>query len=207
MVRPHDIHSTPFLSLTATDIAPAWRTRFDAWYDDDHVPALLAHEMVRGASRFACVDGQPELLAIYSLERPDISSSPELQRLGGWGEFGPYLASVTSRRYERRWSTRDADTTLAGRADFLRLSWYHPKPQIDGDEFDRWLVNERLPEAVRAPNVLSAASFRCLNGEPIGLVLSELTGPQPPADSEVGHRVDDLKSFWTRTYRRTLTLT
>lgn len=66
---------TKYLYFVRMDIDLDKEERFNKWYDEEHIPALLKVPGVLGASRYISLDGSPKFTAIYELERPDIPSS------------------------------------------------------------------------------------------------------------------------------------
>ena len=64
-----------YLYFVRMDVDQDKEERFNRWYHNEHLPALLKVPGVLGASRYASLEGSPKFTAIYELERPDIPSS------------------------------------------------------------------------------------------------------------------------------------
>jgi hypothetical protein len=64
-----------YLYFVRMDVDYDKEERFNQWYNEEHLPALLKVPGVLGASRYISLDGSPKFTAIYELEKPDIPSS------------------------------------------------------------------------------------------------------------------------------------
>jgi len=71
--------SAPALLIVAMNVSPAAETDFNAWYDEEHIPALSNVEGCLAARRFRIVtsasDGNQRYLAVYHLAAPGVCSS------------------------------------------------------------------------------------------------------------------------------------
>ena len=64
-----------YLYFVRMDVDQDKEERFNRWYNEEHLPALLKVPGVLGASRYISLDGSPKFTAIYELEKPDIPTS------------------------------------------------------------------------------------------------------------------------------------
>jgi hypothetical protein len=64
-----------YLYVVRMDVEPATESVFNAWYNDEHIPALLQVPGVIAAYRYKSVEGTPKFIAIYELESPTIRMS------------------------------------------------------------------------------------------------------------------------------------
>lgn len=87
--------------ITSVDIADGADADFNQWYDEVHLPEVLACPGFASAARFECTNGQPRYLAIYELESEDALTTPELQRVRGWGELFPHVRNFHERIYRQ----------------------------------------------------------------------------------------------------------
>lgn len=85
--------------VTTADIVEGVYQQFNEWYDQRHVPDLLACPGFLAARRYKCIDGEPQFLAIYEVESQAALSSPERERVRGFGEMMPYVRSFSGRTY------------------------------------------------------------------------------------------------------------
>lgn len=67
--------SAKYLYVVRMDVDPEVEAQFNAWYNDEHVPALLEVPGVTGASRYAAIEGSPKYVAIYEMETPTVRAS------------------------------------------------------------------------------------------------------------------------------------
>jgi antibiotic biosynthesis monooxygenase (ABM) superfamily enzyme len=63
------------LMVIRIDVAPEDEADFNAWYDEEHLPALCAVPGVIAARRFRALEGEPKYMAVYSLVGPEVQSS------------------------------------------------------------------------------------------------------------------------------------
>ncbi len=73
-----------YLLAVRLGIAPEHDELFNAWYDEEHVPALVGVEGVHCARRFKAVEGAPPYLALYDMD------SPEIMETDAWEEARNY---------------------------------------------------------------------------------------------------------------------
>lgn len=85
----------PLLLVVHTDVDPAHEDEFHAWYNEDHVPALVGQPGFIRARRYVAVEGQPKYLAIYEFEREENRKTPEYQKVRGTGPMTPYVENMT----------------------------------------------------------------------------------------------------------------
>jgi hypothetical protein len=63
------------LLMFATNVAPENEKDFNAWYDQEHVPALRSVPGCLSARRFRTDEGAPQYVALYNLDSPDVVTS------------------------------------------------------------------------------------------------------------------------------------
>jgi hypothetical protein len=63
------------LLLNAMNVAPEAEDDFNAWYDEEHIPALAAVPGTMAARRYKAEGGSHRYVAIYNLESPDVTRS------------------------------------------------------------------------------------------------------------------------------------
>ncbi len=70
---------------------------FNAWYNEDHVPALASVPGVYCARRYVAVEGDPKYLAIYEMKGAEIVRTPEWEKARLYGrtaQIRPYLKDL-----------------------------------------------------------------------------------------------------------------
>jgi hypothetical protein len=84
--------------LTVRLSTPADREKdFNAWYDEDHVPALVGVPGVYCARRYLAVDGDPKYLAVYEMGDSAATKSPEWEKARNYGrtaQIRPHLKDM-----------------------------------------------------------------------------------------------------------------
>jgi hypothetical protein len=85
--------------VTTVDISVGAEEEFNHWYNDVHMPEVMACPGFRRAARFECVDGQPRYMAIYELDSPAALTTPEMQRVRGWGDMFAHVRNFHERVY------------------------------------------------------------------------------------------------------------
>jgi hypothetical protein len=87
--------------VTTVDVAPGVEDEFNGWYNEKHLPEVMACPGFRSAARYEAVAGEPRFIAIYELESEDALRTPEMSRVRGWGDMFPYVRNFHERVYRR----------------------------------------------------------------------------------------------------------
>lgn len=81
-----------WINVVTVDIEPAHAEAFSRWYNDVHVPEILACPGWHANRRYECIDGEPRFLAIYDLEDDERPfGSPEWASAVGWDEHVDHI--------------------------------------------------------------------------------------------------------------------
>lgn len=89
------------LLITSVDIADGAEADFNRWYNEVHLPEVLACPGFARSTRYECTDGQPRYLAIYELDSEDALTTAEMQRVRGWGDMFPHVRNFHERIYRQ----------------------------------------------------------------------------------------------------------
>jgi hypothetical protein len=92
----------PYLLTVRVDVDRQAEDVFNDWYNLTHLPEVLDCPGFVAAARYECVDGEPRFLAMYDLDRADALSTPEMDRVYGFGPMTPHVRSEHGRIYARR---------------------------------------------------------------------------------------------------------
>ena len=87
--------------VTSVDIKPEAADEFNRWYNEKHLPEILACPGFVSSTRFECAAGEPRYLAIYELEGEEALTTPEMQRVRGWGDQFPNVRNFHERIYRQ----------------------------------------------------------------------------------------------------------
>ncbi|HEV8307233.1 MAG TPA: hypothetical protein VGW35_06155 [Methylomirabilota bacterium] len=86
-----------YFLVVLVDIDPREEDAFNRWYDEDHVPAIVACPgLVSGKRGVAVSPGQsPRYIAFYEATSFEAFDSPEFTRVRGWGPFAEKIRNRT----------------------------------------------------------------------------------------------------------------
>lgn len=86
------IEQAEWLNVVTVDVEATHAEDFSRWYNEVHVPEILACPGWRANRRYECVDGEPRFLAIYELEDAERPfNSPEWESAVGWDEHVDHI--------------------------------------------------------------------------------------------------------------------
>jgi len=85
----------PQLHIVLVDVDPSLDEAFNAWYDNVHIPDILACPGWLSARRHLCLEGGPRHVAIYEITGPEAYDTPEFHAIKG---FGPFEGEVSNFR-------------------------------------------------------------------------------------------------------------
>lgn len=98
-----------WINVVTVDIEASHADEFSRWYNDVHVPEILACPGWLANRRYECVDGEPRFLAVYELEDAERPfSSPEWAAAAGWDEHVEHIRGFHGFRvYQRIYGSDD----------------------------------------------------------------------------------------------------
>lgn len=73
--------------IVFVDVAPEDEAAFDHWYENTHLPDILACPGWLDARREKCLEGGPRHVAIYTITGPEAYETPEFEAIKGFGPF------------------------------------------------------------------------------------------------------------------------
>jgi len=81
-----------WLNAVTVDVEEVFAATFSRWYNEVHVPEILACPGWRANRRYECVDGEPRFLALYDLDDPVRPfNSPQWEAAVGWDEHVDHI--------------------------------------------------------------------------------------------------------------------
>ena len=83
------------LHIVRVDIDPAHEAAFNHWYEEVHIPALLACPGWFSARRYVAFDGGPKYVAVYEISGPDAYDTPEFHAVKGFDHFAAHVRNFT----------------------------------------------------------------------------------------------------------------
>ena len=84
------------------NIAPEVENEFNEWYNDAHVPEILAVPGFISGRRFQRISGDEiKYMALYELKSLDALRSEAYKQARGWDRFEPYILSQSWNVYRQ----------------------------------------------------------------------------------------------------------
>jgi len=168
--------SAKALMTAWTHVPPEREEEFNAWYDTEHLPQVVALPGFIRGRRYACDGAMPKYLAWYDtadetvepglhLKKFIADSSPWWRRIGGFIQHRERMNFQLMR-----------DVGEKPREDTPWLYIVHTDiPDHIVDEYNEWYDKEHLPRLVTVPGVIRARRYTAVSGGPKYLTAYELT--------------------------------
>lgn len=83
----------PMIHMVMVDIAPEQEAAFNEWYENVHIPEILACPGWRSAKRWLVDEGGPKYAALYEIDGPEVYDTPEFNAIKGFGPFAEFVAN------------------------------------------------------------------------------------------------------------------
>ncbi len=156
------------LLVYADLIDQKYEDEFNAWYDTEHLPELLALPGFLDAARYEALAGGPKYLALYELETPDAIQSPEFtaRTRTPWSKraspsvFGKNFTRIVGQQIcpdEIEKPNREmSPAILIGRMSV---------PASEEDAWNDWYSGELIPEFRKVPGVVMCRRYRGVLGD------------------------------------------
>ena len=87
--------------VVSVDVSEGTEEIFNKWYNEVHLPEVLACPGYINGARYESTEGEPQFLAIYELESEDALTTPEMLRVRGWGDMFPHVKNFHGRVYRK----------------------------------------------------------------------------------------------------------
>ena len=183
-----------------THVAPAHEAEFNAWYDGEHVPGLVALPGFLLGRRYVCEGATPKYLAWYDTADESVEPGPH---------FARYIAKPTPAflrfagllQHRERMNFRlMRDVGDGARSDAPWLYIVHTDiPEHIAAEYNEWYDREHLPRLATVPGVLRARRYERISGPgPRYLTAYELAGSEV-WESPAAHQA--RRTPWTEKMR------
>lgn len=198
-------HGEDVIHLALFELEPGLEAKFGAWYEAEHVPAMLARPGWTRMRRYLCTDGRPHV-SLYDIDDDlagaGISEAPfRSQRFAAQG-IRDYHA--------RTWRQIHAAGEHGERPEWLNIVTVDIE-DAHAAEFDRWYNEVHVPDILGCPGWVANRRYECVDGEPRFLAIYDLEDDERPFDSPewaaaVGwdEHVDHIRGFHGfRVYRLT----
>ncbi|MGQ4808471.1 hypothetical protein NKDENANG_01854 [Candidatus Entotheonellaceae bacterium PAL068K] len=156
--------------MVYADIDPQHDDEFNAWYNTEHLPELLALPGFLDAARYAATKGGPRYLAVYELQSVNALQTPEFKAWRAapspWSRrISPTVIGKNVTRVLGQQIFPDAvelsDRGMAPALQIGRMS----VPEAADDEWNAWYNGEYVPGYRKVPGVIYARRYRAVEGE------------------------------------------
>lgn len=158
------------LLIVWTDVEPEYEAEFNEWYNQEHIPQLLAVAGFLTGRRYQAVDGRPKYVAIYDLADESVTKSrPFLEvrnkRTPWTARMLPHFQNTQRGVFKQILShgvppTLDAEFVLTVR---LNAPAEHEK------DFNAWYNDDHIPALVSVPGVYCARRFVRIDDDELAL--------------------------------------
>jgi hypothetical protein len=178
--------------LVYTDLADEkYDEEFNAWYDTQHLPQLLALPGVLDAARYVAVKGGPKYLAAYEVESLDTVLGPSWQNrpIPAWDKrMSPQVIGKNFTRIlgEQIFPASPIDTGR-GLAPALQIGRMSVPEDVDAD-WNAWYNGEYIPGYLTVPGVISSRRFRVHDGNVRYTTVYEFESTEVPETAEWNHQ-------------------
>jgi hypothetical protein len=79
--------------IVLVDVDPEVEKAFNDWYDNVHIPDILACPGWLSARRAICLEGGPKYVAVYEVSGPEAYETPEFHAIKGFGPFEGHVSN------------------------------------------------------------------------------------------------------------------
>ena len=159
-----------------THVAPEREQEFNAWYDTEHLPEIVALPGFMSGRRYACEGAVPKYLAWYDAADETVEPGPHLKKyIADSAPAMRHIAAFLQHR-ERMNFRLMRDVGEKPKQDTPWLYIVHTDiPDHIVDEYNEWYDKEHLPRLVTVPGVIRARRYTAVSGSPRYLTAYELT--------------------------------
>ncbi|HEY5864695.1 MAG TPA: hypothetical protein VI542_03950 [Candidatus Tectomicrobia bacterium] len=162
-------HKGQGVLLVYTDLMDSkYEEEFNAWYNTEHLPELLALPGVLDAARYVAMKGGPKYLAAYELASVDALQTPEYTNRPRtpWGKrIGPTAIGKNRARIVGQQifpsTVEHPERGMAAALQIGRMS----VPESADAEWNTWYNGEYIPGYRKVQGVICARRFRVVEGE------------------------------------------
>jgi len=178
--------------LVYTDLVDEkYDEEFNAWYDTQHLPQLLALPGVLDAARYVAVKGGPKYLAAYEVENTDTVLGPAWQNrpIPAWdNRMSPrFIGKNFTRVLGEQIFPDKLEQPDRGMAPVLQIGRMSVPEGID-DEWNAWYNGEYIPGYRTVPGVIYARRYRVVDGNVRYTTVYEFENEGVPESAEWDHQ-------------------
>ena len=159
------------LLMVWVDVPVDREDEFNRWYNEEHLPELLAVPGVLSAARYEAVSSGPKHLACYELESSAVVDSDAFKDRPAteWAQrVGPRAIATTliNNVYEMVYpASLTPDIAQSGMAEALQIGRMGISAENE-EEWNRWYSGVYVPNYEKVPGCIRGRRWRATRGEP-----------------------------------------
>ena len=184
------------LLMVWADVPADKEEDFNAWYNEEHIPELLAIPGILNAARYEAVKSGPKHLACYELESSAVVESDAFKNRpprSDWANraSAPAIATtLISNVYEMIHPTELTPDIAGGdMAPALQIGRMDVGPEND-DEWNRWYSGIYVPNYEKVPGVIRGRRYKSVRGTPMYATVYEFENERVSESAEWGAQRD-----------------
>ena len=166
------------LMMVWVDVPPEREEEFNHWYNEEHLPELLAVPGVLNAARYEAVMSGPKHLACYELESPSVVETTAFtsRTPTEWAQkIGPRVigSNLINNVYQMIHPT-DLNPDISGSdmAQALQIGRMDISPE-NSDEWNKWYSGVYVPNYEKVPGCTRGRRWKAVKGQPSYAVVYE----------------------------------
>ncbi len=166
------------LMMVWMDVPADKEEEFNHWYNEEHLPELLAIPGVLNAARYEAVSSGPKHLACYELESPAVVETEAFtsRKPTEWAQrIGPrVIATNRINNVYRMIYPKELNPALAsaGMAPALQIGRMDIAPE-NSEEWNKWYSGVYVPNYEKVPGCIRGRRWNAVRGEPSYAVVYE----------------------------------
>ena len=166
------------LLMVWADVPADKEDDFNRWYNEEHIPELLALPGVLNAARYEAVKSGPKHLACYELESPAVVQTDAWRNRprSDWANraSAPAIATtLISNVYQMvHPATLTPEIAQSDMAPALQIGRMGVAPENDA-EWNNWYSTVYVPNYEKVPGVIRGRRWKAVRGEPQYAVVYE----------------------------------
>jgi hypothetical protein len=166
----------PLLFTVFVEVQAAHKAAFNNWYNQVHVPEIMACPGFLRSVRYEEVDADGRYMAMYELLGLEALASDEFGQARGWKEMQPVVLGSTNAVWRHLYTAPPGSGGGSGATPaLLRFNRSAVTPEREA-QFNQWYNEVHLPELLACPGWLRASRYEAVRGTPKYVAIYDLAG-------------------------------
>ena len=158
------------LFLVYADVPADMEDDFNRWYNEEHIPELLAIPGFLSAARYEAVQGGPRYLAAYELASPEVRESAQYKEYAShpseWSQrinLSQRATAFVVNNYRQLWPVQASGDLERGMAPVLQIGrmWVPEDQELEWNNFYNTVY---APEFAKTEGCISARRYELHEG-------------------------------------------